>query len=118
MQLEESGHFYTILEAQNINSFENGLKGTKDINFSITEKRKWNKLPNNQPTFYTYYNFISASYGRLQIQGDRGGRSYGNNPYEFTRKYGTFVTEAHIYLEDQWRKLSLKEKEIQEMKIR
>ena len=38
VQLEETGPVYILTEAQNINSFENGLKEPTYINFSITKK--------------------------------------------------------------------------------
>ena len=53
-------------EYQMINSFENGLKEPTDINFSITEKRDWNKLSANQHAFDTYYNSMSASCGVIK----------------------------------------------------
>ena len=55
-QLEEAGPVYTLTEAQNINLFENGLNDSTAIKFPITEKRKWNKILENQHTFDTYYN--------------------------------------------------------------
>ena len=51
VQLEEVGPVYTLKEDPKINSFENGLKETTDINFSIRSKSKWKKLPSNQNTF-------------------------------------------------------------------
>ena len=65
-QSEEAGTFYTLTEAQKINSFENVIKDPTDINFYIAEKREWKKLPTNQQTFNAYYNSMSASYGGLQ----------------------------------------------------
>ena len=55
-----------LTKVQMINSFENEIKEPTDINFSIKSKSWWNKLPKNQQTFDTYYNSMSASYGRLQ----------------------------------------------------
>ena len=50
---------YTCLEeAQNTNSFENGLKEPTDTNLSITEKKDQNKIPADQQNFDTYYNSI------------------------------------------------------------
>ena len=66
-QLEEAVPAYMFTEAKKINTFENWLKDPTDIDFSIIEKREWNKLPANQQTFDTYYNSMSESYGRLQI---------------------------------------------------
>ena len=66
LQLEETGPVYTLTEAQKLNSFGNGLKGLTYINFSITSKREWKKLPANQQTFDTYYNSMLESYGRIK----------------------------------------------------
>ena len=66
LQLEETGPVYTLTEAQKLNSFGNGLKGLTYINFSITSKREWKKIPANQQTFDTYYNSMLESYGIIQ----------------------------------------------------
>ena len=55
-----------LTESQNTNSFENRIKEPKYINFSITGKMEQNNLTANQQTFDTYYNYMSASYWRLQ----------------------------------------------------
>ena len=55
-----------MTKAHKISSFENGLKEPTYINFPVTEKREWNKLPANQQTFDTYYKSMSVSYGRFQ----------------------------------------------------
>ena len=52
-------------------------------------------------------------------QGGCGGRIYGQNPYEFSSRYGTLVAEARVYSADQFRLLSSQQNNnIQEMKVR
>ena len=54
--LSQSGAAHALNEQQKVTKFENGLKDTTAISWSITAKNHWNSLPVANQTFDTYYN--------------------------------------------------------------
>jgi hypothetical protein len=57
--LSQSGPAHALNEQQKVTKFENGLKDTTAISWSITAKNHWNSLPVAQQTFDSYYNEFS-----------------------------------------------------------
>lgn len=57
--LSQCGAAHSLNEHQKVTKFENGLKDSTAISWSITARNHWNSLPPLQQTFDTFYNEFS-----------------------------------------------------------
>ena len=60
-----SGPAHILSDPQKITKFENGLKETDALKFSISAKTEWDRLPALEQTFDKYYNLFSASMSKF-----------------------------------------------------
>ena len=56
---EEAGPSHALNSQQKVTTFKNGLKDQVSIQWYITAKEKWNRLPDEDKTFDSFYNEFS-----------------------------------------------------------
>ena len=66
--LEEAGLSHTPNNQQKVTSFENGLKDQVAIQWYITAKENWNRLPDKDKTFDSFYNEFSKYMNKFRTR--------------------------------------------------
>ena len=73
--LEEAGPSYALNSQQKVTTFENGLKDQVAIQWYITAKENWNRLPINDQTFDSFYNEFSKYMNKFRTLSTQEGRA-------------------------------------------
>ena len=86
--LSQSGAAHALNEQQKVTKFENGLKDTTAISWSITAKNHWNSLPVADQTFDTYYNEFSKYMTKFKTMSTPDARSSRISALDTTTRRG------------------------------